>query len=311
VLLFIETIVHSQKCETTEKIDKIIENTKLETQKLKNEIQILHIKNKETIEKNNEKCKKYVSLIKDLHKEIENLQSIIDTKNAQIEELLNPHRFIYVHYFLDKFKHKFDNSHDLKLRKLKSLSEILEVLQNENEKTAEINNEISDNFLLNDIKLPPSLILTLRKLQQFLGIDTSQITHYLADTKNELNDLQNGVEKNVIFIDESSLTDPLKELDFGSKMTNEKFWRSAFIAHNLKGIAPVSHSAALAITEKYIEEKFRSDISGIFISFYHIKDTVYQRMDFGTYIFEAYVMKYGLKTAASNALLSLYCVYFQ
>ncbi len=206
-------------------------------------------------------------LLRRLREEKTQQDELISAKNSQIQELLNPQRFIYVHHFLSEFQHKFTDTAEARLGRLQYLLDTFLVLRDDADPNLDLNDEVKSNVWNGSDKLPPSMILVLRKLQQSLQIGTAQIRSREKKVQEELESLRNGKDWKPTFADAQTLTEPLKELDFSSKLTNEKAWRIAFQAHNLKGVAPAANFAAIKTVEKYVDDKLRCEIVGIALWF--------------------------------------------
>jgi len=278
------------KClnEQVEVLNTELVNAREEIRMLKTKIDKLNRKSEESLIR-------YNSETHFLKNEVQSLKAINEANEGQIEQLLNPYRFIYVHYFLKRFDHKLSKN---RVHELESLISILQALKNKENHQDEVNDSIKGTFFVEKFKLPPSLILVLRKLEEILEIDSRVITNRLKCVQDELKELNEGMKNKVIFKNEGINTDPLKELSYKIKITKKSEWRKAILNYDVNVTTSLSSLTALSTLEKYIEQKLRLDI----------EDSINSQIGFSNFVFEQYVTKYGLRSAASDALLSLYHV---
>ncbi len=90
-------------------------------------------------------------------------------------------------------------------------------MRKESSVVCDIGEEIRCNFWMNG-SLPPSLVLTLRKLQGFLSIDAIQLKIKEDEVATQLSKLSSAQPLEKTFVSEDVQTDPIKELDLNTKV---------------------------------------------------------------------------------------------
>ena len=304
MLILLDTASSNQSRIIEKELNECAQSSNMDLISLREEIRHLKLKIENINTKYKEAHTRYIFEVTSVRDQLESATSILEAKNAQVEQLLNPHRFIYVHYFLKRFHYKFSKN---KTEELLSLSKILEALNMKENYQNEINDSIGDTYYQENYKLPPSLMQVLRKLEELLDVDAGQISIQLKSVKEELKQLDRGVEEELVLQDECINTDPLKELNYKIKLMNREQWRSVVLNSEIKNIASISPFAVISMFEDYISQKLIQELQCN--SLYYL-DSGNSQIDFGTFMFGEYVIKYGQKTSASSTLLSLYNVNF-
>jgi hypothetical protein len=144
-------------------------------------------------------------------------EDIIQSKNQQIRELLNPRRFIYVHHFLTEFNSKLAGTPELRMQQIECLTEMFAALEHGSELKCDVDTEVESNLWMHG-QLPPSVVLVIRKLQQFLEIDGTQVQYHEHKLAEELQAIKQGTLFTTTYADVLLQTDALKEFDINSKV---------------------------------------------------------------------------------------------
>lgn len=130
---------------------------------------------------------------------------------------MNPHRFIFVHHFLQLFHHRLEHTLADQLLRMKELASVFQVLEKDDAAAVSIEDEVKGNQWMSG-EVPPSLALVLRKLQQFLHIGPEQIAIQREWNERQVEKLSKGESLEKVFADEETQTDKLKELDLQYKV---------------------------------------------------------------------------------------------
>ncbi len=135
----------------------------------------------------------------------------LQTKSQEVDALMDPSRFIYVHHFLTEFQHKFEDTYASRMEELKVIRATLEVLQENKDPGKELNDEVIPPF-------PKSAIRILRRLQDALGITGDEMKYRL---KRTIEILDGPCDSDVLVKKVMSnyvQTEPLKEFEAASNV---------------------------------------------------------------------------------------------
>lgn len=122
-----------------------------------------------------------------------------------------------MHHFLNEFQYKFRENPEDQLARFNSLLSMFSALETEEIFTLDITEEIYSNFWVTG-NLPPSLVLVLRKLQQFLKIEGYQVKMQESHIKDQIEKIKNSISLSKTFQEMLVQTDPLKEFDLNSRV---------------------------------------------------------------------------------------------
>ena len=136
----------------------------------------------------------------------------------QIEELLDPNRFIYLHHFLTEFQHKFETTYEDRIQQLKIIMSTLDVLL----KNEDVNKELNDEIGSQQAFFPKSIILILRRLQERLDITPDELKYRAKKAESAIKDIGSSSILIKKVMSNYVQTEPLKEFDVSSKVINEK-----------------------------------------------------------------------------------------
>ena len=220
MLINMETLLEHEGRMQRNSENEIKKNTLFAQERYKEAISRLKFKEKEmelelTLKK--EECDaKVISLIDDKNK----LQEILNFNNLQIEDLMDPSRFVHMHYFLAEFKNHFEANYEANLNKLKITNNILQILMSNDNKAKELNDELSTT----DLYFPKYTIVIMRKLEEQLGITEDEIKRKLKNVQKELKSLLNGSYKFNQLVHIQVQTNSLKELEKIHKVTLTLFF---------------------------------------------------------------------------------------
>jgi hypothetical protein len=187
-------------------------------------------------------------------------------KEQDIEELLNPQRFMYVYNFIHMFRHKLEETRDSRIEQLHISLDMLSALQN----TRDVNPELNDEVATGDRLFPRGVVRVLRRLQEQLHIGADEFAYHKEQVTSRLHaplDVLNEFNKRSIDVQ----TDYIKMLDFNAQvridsplqLADENNWRSAFLLHTLKGVAPLSALATVDTLERIAYNKLRAELAGM------------------------------------------------
>eukprot|EP00826_Nyctotherus_ovalis_P037486 TRINITY_DN3418_c0_g1_i12.p3 TRINITY_DN3418_c0_g1~~TRINITY_DN3418_c0_g1_i12.p3 ORF type:complete len:110 (-),score=36.82 TRINITY_DN3418_c0_g1_i12:1028-1357(-) len=100
---------------------------------------------------------------------------------------------------------------------MKELASVFQVLEKGDAAAVSIEDEVKSNKWMSG-EIPPSLALILRKLQQFLHVDSEQIAIQREWNERQMEKLGKGESLEKVFAEEETQTDRLKELDMQYKV---------------------------------------------------------------------------------------------
>ena len=213
MLLSIETILEYEVRKINEAAEQYKQNLAQEREKYKQRLIRLQERDSEleleyTIKK--EQCDSELLNAVEAKKRLEARAA---EKTHEVEDLLDPSRFIYLHHFLSEFSYKFEYTNEDRLEQLKNTKSILEIMIDPNNITNELNDELCNVSRPN---FPKHILMVLRKLQEYLGISNDEIKSKMKRTTNIIASVMEGTTTFKKCVNEFCQTDPLKDSDSDS-----------------------------------------------------------------------------------------------
>eukprot|EP00826_Nyctotherus_ovalis_P029202 TRINITY_DN2303_c0_g1_i1.p1 TRINITY_DN2303_c0_g1~~TRINITY_DN2303_c0_g1_i1.p1 ORF type:complete len:239 (-),score=66.03 TRINITY_DN2303_c0_g1_i1:44-760(-) len=161
LLFLLEMAASGQDLATLKELSEQVHTSNLELTNAREEIRALNARMDRLSRKSQEFLIQYNAETGFLRKEAESLKCVAEAKSGQVEQLLNPYRFLYVHYFLKRFAHQLPKN---KAHELESLANIFQALSEKENYQDEVDDSIGGGYFVENYRLPPSLMQVLRKL---------------------------------------------------------------------------------------------------------------------------------------------------
>eukprot|EP00826_Nyctotherus_ovalis_P040995 TRINITY_DN4083_c0_g2_i1.p1 TRINITY_DN4083_c0_g2~~TRINITY_DN4083_c0_g2_i1.p1 ORF type:complete len:254 (-),score=64.71 TRINITY_DN4083_c0_g2_i1:1348-2109(-) len=208
MLLNMETLMEHESRVVKETADEAIKNDALLQENYQQEVSRLELREKEmqleyTIKK--EQCD---AKVKSLTSDKVRLTEIIEANAMHIQDLMDPSRFMYMHYFLTEFKDKFEGSYESNLTRLKVTQGTLGLML-ERDKGKELNDELSTG----EMHFPKYTISILRNFQEQLGVTNEELLRRWKKVGKKIKEIRDGVFVEKEMISTYVQTDKLKELE--------------------------------------------------------------------------------------------------
>ena len=139
----------------------------------------------------------------------ERLLTILETRALENQELMNPSRFMQVHYFLNEFAYKFDSIYEKRLEKFNITNNILKTLTEDENSSKELNDELSTK----EMYFPKYIITILRELQKQLDITPGEINYRINANNETMTNIMTGIIQEKNYESTYSQIDPPKNSD--------------------------------------------------------------------------------------------------
>jgi len=208
MLLNIETLMEHENRVIKQTTEETIKNDELLRQSLEQGLSKLELRKKEIQLEYAIKKEQYNAKVKGLMDEKIELNNIIETNKMQIQDLMNPSRFVYMHHFLTEFKDKFEGSYESNIKRLRITQNMLHLmLKNDMEK------ELNDELSTVDMYFPKYTITILRGFQEQLKISKEELLRKWRKVGERIGEVLDGVFVDKELINASIQTDKLKELE--------------------------------------------------------------------------------------------------
>lgn len=197
---------------------------------------------------------KYEAQIAALAKDKERINGILDARMMEMQDLLDPSRFMQVHYFLSEFGYKFESSYERNLSRLHLTNNVLRILAAKSNASKELNDELSTPATY----FPKYIIDILRNLQKQLKISDNEMLHRMKRNRETMENIRCGKLVVRKLEDSYSQTDLSKE----SKMTlyNDKLrWKAVVLGENIMKAKAIPLAEAHGMLEKTVRDKLVYD----------------------------------------------------
>jgi len=200
------------------------------------------------------KQEQYEAQIRSLTQEKEQLDRVIEARMMEIQDLVDPSRFLQMHYFLMEFQYKFDYSYDRVLTRLHLTNNILHILITEQNTSKELNDELSKQ----NAYFPKYLIEILRNFQKQLEVTDDEMRYRIRSNKEIIKNMRNGILVVKKVGDNYSQTD----LSNQSKMElyNDKLkWKAIVLNEHISKAKAMSPIESFKYLEKVMKDKLLHD----------------------------------------------------
>eukprot|EP01022_Parablepharisma_sp_SALTPOND_P005166 TRINITY_DN121853_c0_g1_i1.p1 TRINITY_DN121853_c0_g1~~TRINITY_DN121853_c0_g1_i1.p1 ORF type:complete len:622 (+),score=45.53 TRINITY_DN121853_c0_g1_i1:732-2597(+) len=314
MLLTVETLLEYESRKVQDSMEYYKRCLASEQEKYKKRIARLNEREKEldleyTIKK--EWCDSQVEAALEAKKRLE---EELKEKINEVEQLFDPSRFIYIHHFLSEFQYKFEVTYDNRLEQLRNVQNILKIMISDENLPKELNDELSTT----EAYFPKNTISVIRKLQERLAINIDEIKYRIKRNANVIASIMDGTYGIKQFISNYAQTDASKESSTGPKTVFMLFQTKNRLRKNRHGNLPsqptdsrmwsMSHQSPTLVHQKMWQNKSYPLILLVIQREYDQLDMNSTNSDFGNFLYEALVIKHGLKSLATTAFLSLFSV---